>query len=332
MIIKEIKLNKGLIFKKEGLVIISDEGKSEVNIKLDNSVFDIVKNKLQDRIINNINDFEKLCDDLADIDMNIRRQIETGVLNSSNAGWKIINKDAKQIPRPMCLILKKNKGIKEFYLISLNAKNFDGAVSASRDVSSIVEKKLNNIKKDDVDDEDLLDIIKEAIDKVFQDIDFELRICIGYGDSSSDNYLYSNKTLNEQEQLEYVKKLINKYELFYVENPFHEGKFESYIKLTNEMKNKCLICLKSRINEYTESVDKHALNAAVINYDNFKQFNFDVKSFKENNINIIADPDINLINIFVGFNIPIIKFYNDKISEEATEKLINVTASIKEKR
>src|SRR3989344_5815789 len=213
MIIKEIKLNKGLIFKKEGLVIISDEGKSEVNIKLDNSVFDIVKNKLQDRII---------------------------------------NKDAKQIPRPMCLILKKNKGIKEFYLISLNAKNFDGAVSASRDVSSIVEKKLNNIKKDDVDDEDLLDIIKEAIDKVFQDIDFELRICIGYGDSSSDNYLYSNKTLNEQEQLEYVKKLINKYELFYVENPFHEGKFESYIKLTNEMKNKCLICLKSRINEYTE--------------------------------------------------------------------------------
>src|SRR3989344_5205145 len=253
MIIKEIKLNKGLIFKKEGLVIISDEGKSEVNIKLDNSVFDIVKNKLQDRIINNINDFEKLCDDLADIDMNIRRHIETGILNSSNAGWKIINKDAKQIPRPMCLILKKNKGIKEFYLISLNAKNFDGAVSASIDVSSIVEKKLNNIKKDYVDDEDLLDIIKEAIDKVFQDIDFELRICIGYGDSSSDNYLYSNKTLNEQEQLEYVKKLINKYELFYVENPFYEGKFEFYIKLTNEMKNKCLICLKSRINEYTES-------------------------------------------------------------------------------
>ena len=56
-------------------------------------------------------------------------------------------------------------------------------------------------------------------------------------------YEYANegKKRDSDEQLEYVKEIIEKYHLTYVEDPFHEEDFKSFAELTKKTSN-CLIC------------------------------------------------------------------------------------------
>jgi len=60
--------------------------------------------------------------------------------------------------------------------------------------------------------------------------------------------------------------------------------------------------------------------------------NSDIKIFRENKINLILNADVDLIHLIIGFNIPIIKSYNDKNSEELTKELMRVTQLMKENR
>jgi len=273
MIIKEIKLGKGLLFKKEELIIISDSGKSGLKIKLDNLTFESLKKTLEGKELNNIQDLQKISEQIIKIDPNLEKQILLGIINSSDTGWKLINTNIKNIPRPMSLIYKKDKGIKEFYLTSLNASNFDGVIAASRDVATLLEKKLSNLNKT-LNDDELLGLIKEFVDKIFEDIEFELRICVNFSNYSNNKYIYNDKELDEKDQIDYVKNLIKIHDLFYIENPFYEGNLDSYKKLSENFRDKSLICLNSKINEYTEGVDKNCFNAVVLNYNNFTQFRY----------------------------------------------------------
>ena len=322
MLLKEIKFNKGLIFRNESVVFVSDQGKNKLQLNLNNDLLKSLKSILEGAEINNLHDFVRISEKLSRFEPEIRRAIELGIINCFNMGWKLINENAKQIPRPMCLIFKKDTGVKEFYLTSLNAKNFDGVVTACKDVVSLVEKKIGS-EKNNLSDESVLNVIKECMDKIYQDIDFEFRICVNYGNLSEDSYN------DDDERIEYIKNLVNKYDLFYVENPLHETKISEYKKLCNILKKNCLITFNSRIDEYTEGLDNDAFNAVVLKFKNMKQFSEDVMVLREKHINIILDADESLVNIFVGFEIPIAKFFYDKKSEKFTEKLINVTSTLR---
>jgi len=54
-------------------------------------------------------------------------------------------------------------------------------------------------------------------------------------------YVGEGKKRGKDEQLDYVLSLIEKFKLVYVEDPFHEDDFESFVELTSKAKN-CLIC------------------------------------------------------------------------------------------
>ena len=54
-------------------------------------------------------------------------------------------------------------------------------------------------------------------------------------------YVGEDKKRGKDEQLDYVLSLIEKFKLVYVEDPFHEDDFESFVELTSKAKN-CLIC------------------------------------------------------------------------------------------
>jgi enolase len=82
-------------------------------------------------------------------------------------------------------------------------------------------------------------------------------------------YYYANEGKNRDtgEQLEYVKELIEKYHLAYVEDPFHEEDYKSFAELTRKTKN-CLICgddLFTTNNErLSHGIKQGAANAIII--------------------------------------------------------------------
>jgi enolase len=82
-------------------------------------------------------------------------------------------------------------------------------------------------------------------------------------------YVYSRerKKLDSGEQLEYVLELIKKYHLVYVEDPFHEEDYESFMELTKKTK-KCLICgddlFVTNIERLSHGTKINAGNAVII--------------------------------------------------------------------
>lgn len=326
MIIKQIKYGSGVLFSKNRLTVTSDEGKSSVDLKLDEKIIKEISRKLDGFVINNLNDLENAFENIKGLNGDARKAIELVIFNSSQHGWKIIDKNSKQIPRPMCLIFKKGNGIKEVYVTSLNSSNFDGVANAAKEVTLLVEKKAD---KKNFNDEELLLFVKEVVDEVFKDLDFELRIGVKFDNYENGKYVYSDKVLNDDEQYEYVNKLIMAYGLIYIENPFFEDRLDFYKKLNNTFMHACMICMNSRINDYTQGVDKRAFNAAFLHYNNFKQFKADLDSLMRNKINIILDADVNLINFAVGFKLPIVKLIDASINDQFARKLFQIVAEMK---
>lgn len=330
MIIKEIKSTSGFIFKKEKLVVVSDLGKINLEIKLNSDVVKELSSRLKDFSVNNISDFEKLSEIIGNIVPEYGKEIELAILNSLPNAWKLIDDESRQVPRPMILVLKKNVGIKEFYVTSFNSNNFDGVINAGKEVSNLIITKLTGKDKDKIDDEEILLIVKEAADVVFKDIDFELRIGVNFDNYSDTKYNYcNNKQLNEDEQFEFVRKLIGSYDLAYLENPFFEENLESYKKISDEFMHKCLICLNSKINECSKGLDMKAFNAVVLHYENFKQFKVKANELVEENIKLLILGEKGLVNIMAGFKMPIVKL-NGINDNEVSKKLFEIAEEMRQ--
>ncbi|MEW6069123.1 MAG: enolase C-terminal domain-like protein [Candidatus Thermoplasmatota archaeon] len=54
-------------------------------------------------------------------------------------------------------------------------------------------------------------------------------------------YWYRGKGLTKEEHLAFVLKLIDKYNIFYLEDPFEENDYESFASLTSQVNKKCLV-------------------------------------------------------------------------------------------
>jgi len=96
--------------------------------------------------------------------------------------------------------------------------------------------------------EDALEIVVKASEEVSEETGVQCRVGLDMASSSLWNpeekcYEYSrdNVKLDSGEQLDFVLELIKKYNLGYVEDPFHEEDFTSFAELTRKVKN-CLIC------------------------------------------------------------------------------------------
>ena len=324
MIIKEIKYEKSLFFGKLKIIIISDKGKSVLkNIKIEKGRIEKLNSEIKGFELNNIEDFEKLSEKIMNI--NESAEIELGILNSYSHGWKIIDENSKQIPRPIFPVYKKEKGIKEFYILSLDANNFDGVINTCKEIHNIVKQKIDKAIKV-LNDEEILVIIKESIDEMLNELDFELRIGVAFNNFINEKYEYDSFSYGIEEQFNYVTQLIKNYDLVYVENPFGINSPEHYLKLTKEHIDNCLICLNS--NNFNDIKNK-SYNAFVVDYKNFKNFNSNIKYLRENKINVIAEGHSDLLNLIVGFKIPLIKCENEKEIENITKKLFYIGNEMK---
>ena len=323
MIIKDFRRSK-LVFLKNNYVIATS--KKKISIDLEPNTAEIIKNKIIGFEINKPEDFTELKKRLNQIDEQSYKILEEGLIASMDKPWKFFNKEAKQMPRPMSVVYSnKNFGVKQIFVLSPDSNNFEAALNANFLVSSELNKKIKGELKNE---EELLILIKEALDTVFEYVKFDLRMGVAFDNHNNGKYIYKDKQLNEQEQIKYVKELVNTYNLIYVENPLYEGNTETYKELSEEIRHKCFVCINSKINEYDMHVNEKSFNTVLLKFNSVSQFISDASNFKENNLNIVAENNSNA-DLIVALNIPIIKLENH--NTQLIRRLTNINHELMEK-
>jgi len=155
----------------------------------------------------------------------------------------------------------KTTDIQEYLVIPFKARSFSEAANANIRVH---EKIGVSLKKADpnftggrgdegawapnIENEAALKIVAKACEEVSAEMDIECRPCLdvaasSFYDPKKGFYVYSmeGKKRDSGEQLEFMLRLIEDYNLAYVEDPFDEDDYESFAELTKKVKN-CLIC------------------------------------------------------------------------------------------
>ena len=136
------------------------------------------------------------------------------------------------------LFIPKEKTIKE------NAEVNDTVYKLSRKVLKARKRNDENALETNFNNEQILEIMNGIKNKYKKNID----IGIDLASSSfykNGKYYYKNPTtkFNSKEQINYVNKLIKKYNLFYIEDPLNENDFSGFSKLLKQVRktDNCLI-------------------------------------------------------------------------------------------
>ena len=122
--------------------------------------------------------------------------------------------------------------------------------------------------------EDALEIAVKACEEVSGETGIKCKVGLDMAASSlwdpkKKCYIYPRDEVdrNSAEQLEFVLNIIQKYNLVYVEDPFHEEDFESFAELTKKVK-KCLICgddlFVTNKERFAYGIEKGVGNAIII--------------------------------------------------------------------
>ncbi len=175
---------------------------------------------------------------------------------------------AYELPFPLGNVLSGGKhahgrapDIQEFLVLPIHASSFWDAAKANvafhRKVGEILRKTKKTFTSGrsdegawiaDINNNGALELMKQACEDVSKQLGFECRVGLDIAASSlwdqkKKRYIYSHEKIErtQEEQVEYVLELIEKYNLIYVEDPFHEEDFENFARLTRITSN-CLIC------------------------------------------------------------------------------------------
>jgi len=175
---------------------------------------------------------------------------------------------ANELPYPLGNVLGggkhalgKTTDIQEYLVIPFKARSFAEAAKANimvhQKIGALLRKADQNFTggrgdegawAPNIENEEALKIVVKACEEVSAERGIECRACLDVAASSFWNpkegvYVYSMEGTKRDsgEQLEFMLRLIEDYNLAYVEDPFHEDDFESFAELTKKVKN-CLIC------------------------------------------------------------------------------------------
>jgi len=155
----------------------------------------------------------------------------------------------------------KSPDIQEFLALPYGAETFLEAAMANAQIHKRIgdalkkkDKTFTAGKSDEgawiasIDGADAFESIAGVCEEVGNELDFECGFGVDMAatslwDEKKQVYDYANENVKRDsgEQLDYVREIIEKYHLAYVEDPFHEEDFKSFAELTKRTKN-CLIC------------------------------------------------------------------------------------------
>jgi enolase len=147
--------------------------------------------------------------------------------------------------------------IQEFLAAPVGAPSVEEAVFANAAVHGTVADLLEDRgvpagKGDEgawapaIDDAEAFEIVDEAVDHVADDVGFEIRFGLDMAgaelyDPEAGGYVYGDRLRDTDEQVEYVRGLVEEYNLVYVEDPLDENDFAGFARLTGAVED-CLVC------------------------------------------------------------------------------------------
>jgi enolase len=201
---------------------------------------------------------------------------------------------AHELPYPLGNVISggkhthgKSPDIQEFLALPFGAESFlEAAVANARihkRIGAILKKKdkfFGGGRSDEgawvanIEDTEALEIVADACEESSNELGFECGVGLDVAASTLWNakqnvYVYGRgrEKRDSGEQLEFILELIKKYHLVYVEDPFHEEDFKSFVELSRKAKG-CLICGDDLFVTNSERLDHgigmHAANAVII--------------------------------------------------------------------
>lgn len=316
MIIKYIENKSGFwFFSKPKLVIYTDEGEGGVEGNIDEKAVRELNEKIKDFVIGSREDFLKL----KEICGENYKTVENALVNASKKLWFSLNEEANVIPRPAALLLKKNSGIKEFYCLSLDCRDFQQGCFVNRKIYEHLISKLSSLDINadeagfyhDLDDKKVLDILSEAIKDANKTTTFTTRIVVNLKNGKGDN---------KQIDFNSVVNFVFNDNALIVMNPFIFSNLFEYEKLKEKIVGDCFIGVEN-LNDFD---DKKA-DFFLLKQQDIPQILDLSKKAKGKKLNIFFDGDADLC---VGFGFPIIKI--DLKSKGADNKIARVNQIFEE--
>lgn len=187
--------------------------------------------------------------------------------------WQIINPKAKKIPIPVGNAIggglhshKENHPTFQEFLLIPKGKNIKENVKIMNEVYSSLKKIL---KTDKINDEGALETNIEEEKILYSLSKFKSKINLGIDVAASSflknkNYVYNDKSLSKEEQIDYINEIIEKYNIFYCEDPLQEEDFSSFSKI----KKKNLVVgddlTATHIERLKRAIKNQSINAMII--------------------------------------------------------------------
>jgi len=188
--------------------------------------------------------------------------------------WQIVNPKARKFPVPVGNAVGGGLHSSKFkvhpifqeFLIIPNEKTFKDNVNSMKKVFEQIGAILNAEDKNDegawqvpLNNKEVLDIMVKFKDKV--------RLGLDVASSSffrNDLYSYNSKSLDRESQIQYMNNLIDKCDIFYLEDPMQEEDFMGF----SQIKKKNLVVgddlTATQVPRLKEAIKHNSINAMII--------------------------------------------------------------------
>ena len=230
--------------------------------------------------------------------------------------------------------------IQEFLVVPVGASNIGDAIFANayvhKRLKELIQTKDSNFtggKGDEggwvpnISNDVALEIQAQACEEVTDELGIEIRPSLDMAASELWNaeeqkYIYAQDGIKRDtgDQIDFVKDIIDTYNIFYVEDPFDESDFGGFSQLTAKVGDKCLVCgddlFVTNKDLLAKGIKMKAANAIIIKPNQIGSLSetyATVKLAKENNIVPVVShrsgetTDETIAHLAVGFSSPMIK-------------------------
>jgi len=188
--------------------------------------------------------------------------------------WQIINPKASKFPVPVGNAIGgglhstkfKVHPIFQEFLIIPNESSFSKNVKIMREVYEGIGTILKASEKNDEGAWQAAINNKEALE-VLSKFKNRIRIGIDAAVSSffrSDKYCYESKLLDSESQIIYMNNLIDKYDIFYLEDPLHEEDFMGFSRINKKHLVVGDDLTATQIPRLKEAIKHNSINAMII--------------------------------------------------------------------
>jgi len=186
-----------------------------------------------------------------------------------------VKKSKGSIPYPLGNVVGGGKhsgkiDIQEILVIPVKAENIYEAIKINFEIWKEIKVKYRNkflgVNEEgalimNFENNTALEVVTETANKYNARVGIDLAATELF---AKDCYVYKDKRIPKEEQIELISKWIKDYNLFYVEDPFEENDFSNFAELTKKFKNRCLICGDDLFATQWERLNNKIANSVII--------------------------------------------------------------------